>query len=80
MAEDRRLTYESPRALRLGAKPSAAGDCQPAGSGDALGCWYPGSSAEGDGCGMPGNSAFGYECFDAGNSAFNSCEEPGSGF
>jgi hypothetical protein len=79
MADDKRLTYEAPRALRLGEKLSAAGECVDPGSGDADTCWFPGNSAASEGCDFPGNSAAGRHCQEAGNSALSICGNPGSG-
>lgn len=76
---DKRLTYEPPRAMRVGDTHAGAGACVDPGSGDpncdrtgntaTQACRTPGNSASGGGgCGFPGNTAEG------------TCEGPGTGF
>jgi hypothetical protein len=78
-AKHERLSYEPPRAMRLGTVHAGAGYCRP-GSGDAGGCGTPGNSAVGRGCNLPGNSAGGEGCDATGSGpALNGiCEGPGS--
>jgi hypothetical protein len=53
--KDERLSYEAPRAMRLGSVHAGAGVCQP-GSGDAEVCVAHGNGAAGKGCVDDGNS------------------------
>ena len=85
MADEKRLTYEAPRALRIGQMTGAVGqypsDCYPSGSGATGSCYSAGTSAaSGGGCGYPGNSASAYGCHEPGNSAagVNGCDDPGN--
>ncbi len=66
-AKHERLSYEAPRAMRVGSVHAGAGLCDPTGSGDAEGCNSPGNSAGGGGCGEPGNSAGGQGCHGPGS-------------
>jgi hypothetical protein len=76
-AKHERLSYEAPRAMRLGSVHAGAGDCDPTGSGDAEGCATPGSSARVRGCNQPGNSAG--VCNLPGSSASAICDANGNG-
>lgn len=59
------LTYEAPRALRVGDVRGGAGQCEAPGSGEAGPCVRPGNDAA-EACGASGAGAAG-------------CKEPGSG-
>ena len=78
-----RLTYEPPRAMRFTEQASAAGACDPSGSGDAM-CWGAGSSAtfecrqSGSTAGTPGEISKG--CLYDGNAAVSGCIDAGNGF
>ena len=80
MADDKRLTYKAPRAMRIGEMTGAEGfsKCEP-GSGNPYYCINPGSFAAGSGCYTPGSSASEYGCRTPGNSAAGSCLDAGSG-
>jgi hypothetical protein len=78
-AKHERLSYEAPRAMRLGSVHAGAGLCDPTGSGDAEQCATPGNSASSDGCNWPGSSATGEGCHKPGSSAPGICDPDGSG-
>ena len=78
-AKDKGLTYEAPRAMRVGDQATGAGYCDPNGSGDLDGCGNTGNSAAGKGCGDPGNNAGGHGCYSPGNSATgDGCDHTGN--
>jgi len=79
MSKDEQLTYQPPRAMRMGSAATGAGACNPVGSGDPDVCYSPGTTADGDGgCFYPGSNATG-TCTSAGSSASGTCETAGSG-
>jgi hypothetical protein len=77
MPDDKRVTYERPRALRLRDTHSAAGECFQPGSGDQENCDSTGNSAVGEGCDYTGQSALG-DCGYSGFSATGVCVASGA--
>ena len=79
MADEKRLTYDAPCAMRIGAMTGAEGqDRLPCdnGSGNVNGC-ASGNSTLGKGCENPGSSAAA-DCHASGSSAADACLSPGS--